>query len=225
MKFLLPIFVGVVSMIVGCGDGASEEPETTDPTAPPATVPGAPAGPITGAPATTGAPPSSPSPAGTPAPPAVTTPAGTTATGAFAGAPAYVATLGASTIDTSGKGNGHLSFNAQGNPAGHACLSCHDGAGKGGAPAFLFAGSLYADKAATKPAVRAEVRMVGADGKGLSTYTDTNGNFFFRASAGSTTIPAIAGVRNATMTTSMVNKINDGNCNSCHGAALPLTIP
>ena len=131
---------------------------------------------------------------------------------------------GAYQDDTSGKGNGHLSFNAQGNPAGRACLTCHDGGGKGGAPAFLFAGTLYADKAATKPAVGAEVRVLGADGKGLSAYTDVNGNFFARQTAGTTQVPAIAGVRNATVARSMTNKINDGNCNQCHGDAMRISL-
>lgn len=142
----------------------------------------------------------------------------------FAGVPAYVATLGPSTIDTSGKGNGHLSFSATGNPAGHACLTCHDGTGKGGAPAFLFAGTVYEDKAATKAAAKVEVRMVGADGKGLSSYTDINGNFFFRASAGVMTVPATAGARTATITRSMVSKINDANCNQCHAAGSRISL-
>jgi hypothetical protein len=210
--------IAIVSFVVGCGAGSAEDPAPTDPAPPPAsTTPSAPGAPAPGAPApTTGT--------GTTMPPAGTGTTPAASAGAFAGAPAYVATLGPSTIDTSGKGNGHLSFNAQGNPAGRACLTCHDGAGKGGAPAFLFAGTIYADKAATKPATSTEVRVLGADGKGLSAYTDANGNFFFRASAGATAVPAIAGVRTATMASSMTNKINDGNCNSCHGTALRLTL-
>lgn len=212
--------IAVVSFVVGCGAGSAEDPGSTDPAATPAATaaPGAPGAPTPGAPAP-GAPGTG---AGATMPPASTTPAASAA--AFAGSPAYVATLGPSTIDTSGKGNGHLSLDAQGNPAGHACLTCHDGAGKGGAPGFLFAGTIYADKAATKPAASAEIRVLGADGKGLSAYTDANGNFFFRVSAGTTTIPAIAGVRTAAATSSMANKINDGNCNSCHGAALRITL-
>ena len=146
------------------------------------------------------------------------------AAGAFVGAPAFRETVGPSSIDTTGKGNGHLSFSTDGNPAGRACLTCHDGAGKGGAPRFLFAGTLYTDKAATKVAVGAEVRVLGADGKGLSAYTDAKGNFFFRAEDGEAKVPATAGVRNAAVARSMANKINDGNCNQCHDATMRLSL-
>lgn len=214
MKKILQL-AGAIVFVVGCSAGSSEEPVADDPVAQPgAPLPGAP---LPGGPASPGAPTSAP-PAGTaPAKPPSGTPVPAPAAGAFVGAPQYVATLGPSTIDKSGKGNGHLSFNAMGNPAGHACLDCHDGSGKGGAPAFLFAGTLYADAAGTKPAASAEVRMLGADGKGLSTYTDTNGNFFFRAGNGTIAAPAIAGARTATLARSMTNKINDANCNQCHG--------
>lgn len=208
-------------VLVGCSGGGSEEPEQTDPNAPVGdTLPGAPG------PGATTTPPTEPKGPGGGATPAPTTPGpgATPSSGVFTGAPAYTATLGPSTIDTSGKGNGHLSFNAAGNPAGRACLSCHDGAGKGGAPAFLFAGTIYEDKAATKVAPKVEVRMVGADGKGLSAYTDVNGNFFFRTSAGTTTVPATAGARTATTVRSMANKLNDANCNECHAATSRITL-
>lgn len=151
-------------------------------------------------------------------------PGGNPPAGAFEGAPAFREMVGPSSIDTTGKGNGHLSFSADGNPAGRACLTCHDGGGKGGAPRFLFAGTVYTDKAATTVAVGAEVRVLGADGKGLSAYTDAKGNFFFRAEDGRANVPAIAGVRNAAVTRSMANKINDGNCNQCHDATMRLSL-
>jgi len=132
--------------------------------------------------------------------------------------------LGPSTIDTSGKGNGHLSFNPQGNPAGRACLTCHDGTGKGGAPKFLFAGTIYQDVAGTKVSPKVEVRFLGADGKALTAYTDVNGNYFFPAGAGATTVPASAGARTATASRTMLNKINDGNCNECHGNGKRITL-
>jgi hypothetical protein len=190
----------------------------TDPAVPSSEMPAG--GPSTSPPPAPGA----PSDPGAPPPPAPPGPGPSSNAAAFAGAPAYAATLGPSTIDLSGKGNGHLSFNAGGNPAGQACLTCHDGAGKGGAPAFLFAGTVYANAAAGTPAARVEVRLLGADGKGISTYTDANGNFFFREGAGTFVPPAIAGVRNASATHSMSNKINDGNCNQCHGTAARLTL-
>ncbi len=86
---------------------------------------------------------------------------------------------------------------------------------------FLFAGTIYEDPAAGKVVPKVEVRLLGADGKGISTYTDVNGNFFFRGTAGTFVSPAIAGVRNAATAHSMTNKINDGNCNQCHGMTRP----
>lgn len=227
MKHLLPL-LGVFAFLVGCSSGDSEPAESTDPATPAGTAtPGAPGAPgLPGAPGSPGSPGSSSTvdagggaqaDGSTPTP----TPGGAAA---FAGAPAYVATLGPSTIDTSGKGNGHLSFNPTGNPAGQACTTCHDGGGKGGAPAFAFAGTVFEDKAATKPAARVEVRVLGSDGKGQSTYTDANGNFFFRQTDGALKAPAIAGVRTATVARSMVNKINDGNCNQCHATGARLTL-
>lgn len=222
MKNLLPL-LGAFVLVVGCSSGGAGSSDDADAAAAEATTlpatPGAPGAPGTPAPgsnadagnAADGAAPATPAP-------------GAPGAAAFAGAPAYVAALGPSTIDTSGKGNGHLSFNAAGNPAGQACTTCHDGAKKGGAPAFAFAGTVYEDKAATKPAARVEVRVLNADGKGLSTYTDANGNFFFRQTEGTLKPPAIAGVRTATVASSMANKINDGNCNQCHGAGMRLTL-
>jgi hypothetical protein len=227
MKRILP-WLGVAAFLVACSGGSTEEPDQgSDPNAPPAAAlpgtPGSPEAPGTpGAPAPApGTPPASSPPGTTPAP--STTPDNTNV-GAFAGAPAYVATLGPSTIDTSGRGNGHLSFNAAGNPAGRACLDCHDGAGKGGAPAFALAGTIYADKTATKVAAKVEIRMVGADGKALSAYTDINGNFFVRTSAGTTTVPAIAAIRDATVVKPMVNKISEANCNQCHTPGSRVTL-
>lgn len=224
MKELLPL-LGVVIFVVGCSGASDDGTETPTPEGPAAaTVPSGPApDPASSSPrgTTPGAPKSAPSGGGTAPTPA---PGGTQAVGVFVGAPAYVATLGPSTIDLSGKGNGHLSFNAQGNPAGRACLDCHDGAGKRGAPGFLFAGTIYEDTLATKVAAKVEVRMVGADGKGLSAYTDANGNFFFRAAAGATTVPASAGARTATTLRPMANKLNDANCNECHAAGTRISL-
>lgn len=200
-----------MALAVGCGVGPVDTSGSSDTDAPTDGTDGA-----------GGSAPGLPSPT----PPAGDTqpvPGNGSAPGAFAGAPAFRETLGPSTIDKSGKGNGHLSFNADGNPAGRACLTCHDGGGKGGAPGFLFAGTVYTDKTAAKVAVGVEVRVLGADGKGLSAHTDANGNFFFRAEDGVAKVPASAGVRNAALARSMTNKINDGNCNQCHDATMRLS--
>ncbi|MDB4936337.1 MAG: hypothetical protein JWP87_3309 [Labilithrix sp.] len=230
MKRILP-WLGLAAFLAGCSGGSSEEPDPTDPNATGSAVPGAPGTPgAPGAPSTEADPPAPASPGTTPGggtTPPGSTPAptpGATNAGAFTGAPPYVAMLGPSTIDTSGKGNGHLSFNAAGNPAGRACLDCHDGAGKGGAPAFALAGTIYTDAAGTKPAARVEIRMVGADGKALSAYTDVNGNFFVRTSAGTTKPPAIAAARNATVVKAMANKISDASCNQCHTTGSRITL-
>lgn len=212
---LLSIF-GAVLFVAACS-GSEEEPATTDPNAPPAPV-------VPGAPTSENAPSKGESSASDPSAPGEALPPAPPNAGVFVGGPDYQALLGPSTIDVSGKGNGHLSFSKDGNPAGKACLDCHDGAGKGGAPAFVFAGSIFSDAAGTKPAPRIEVRLVAADGKALTTYTDDNGNFFFRNGAGLTGVPAMAGARSATASRTMVNKINDGNCNQCHGSTARITL-
>lgn len=219
MKLLSLLGVGAVLFVVACS-GSEEEPAPTDPNASGGAVPtnpGAPGDVTPPAEGTTNAPGGSTT-SGTqsmPAPPNA---------GVFAGAPAYQAILGPSTIDKTGKGNGHLSFNSDGNPAGRACLDCHDGTGKGGAPAFVFAGTVFADAEGKKPAPRVEVRMVGSDGKALSAYTDLYGNFFFRAGSGVVSVPATAGARSATASRTMANKINDANCNQCHGTTARITL-
>ncbi len=205
-----------------CSSETEPEQVAGDPNAPPAgetiPAPGEPGAPAPG-------PGGTPTPGGTaPAPEPPAPPPQAPNAGVFANAPAYVAILGPSTIDKFGKGNGHLSFNKDGNPAGKACLTCHDGSGKGGAPKFLFAGTIYQDAAGTKVAPQVEVRLVGADGKALTAYTDINGNYFFPAAAGTTTVPASAGARNATASRTMTNKINDGNCNSCHGEQMRIQL-
>lgn len=225
MKKILVLLGGVA--FLGCGGGDDSTAQgTNDPTSLPAPGAGAPGG---GSGSGAAAPSASgtnapPAPSGTEPPGSAPPPTGT-GTNAFTGTPAYVAKLGPSTIDMSGKGNGHLSFNAMGNPAGRACLDCHNGSGKGGAPAFLFAGTIYADAAGTKVVAKAEVRVVGKDNKGISVYTDENGNFFYPASSGGTVaVPAIAGVRDATVAKSMTNEFTVGNCNQCHGSTLRATL-
>src|SRR5690349_11375865 len=101
---------------------APEEPATGGENPP---APGGEASPVPGAPAPGPGGGTTPAPTKAPEPPPP--PPQAPNAGVFANAPAYVATLGPSTIDTSGKGNGHLSFNKDGNPAGRACLNCHDG--------------------------------------------------------------------------------------------------
>ncbi len=135
---------------------------------------------------------------------------------AFDGAPAYVATLGASTEKTA------HSFGAntpKTNPAGKKCLDCHDATG--GTTQFSAGGTVYSG---TTPVAKAEVRIVGSDGKAFSTYTDADGNFFLRASTQFVSYPALVGVRDASGTRVMTALATKGNCNECHGAAMRIVV-
>ncbi|MBS2013428.1 MAG: hypothetical protein JST00_11100 [Deltaproteobacteria bacterium] len=130
---------------------------------------------------------------------------------AFDGAPAYAAMVGPTTRKA-----GHNFANAtpRTNPAGRACLNCHGDSG--GAPTFSAAGTVYAG---TTPASSVEVRVLGNDGKAYSTYTDADGNFFFRASTQLIELPAMVGVRNASGARLMTTLVTSGNCNQCHSNA------
>jgi cytochrome c553 len=136
-------------------------------------------------------------------------PSGDAGLNAFTGAPAYVATLG-----TSARNAKHTNG---GNPAGTACLTCHDG--QRGVTEFLFGGTVWMDATATTPAAHVEVRVLGANGTGQSAYSDTDGNFFFaRAANPALSAPARAGLRDSASTHLMSNLISEGNCNECHRA-------
>ena len=103
-------------------------------------------------------------------------------TGAFAGAPAYVQT------------NAQLNSNAgphkNGAARGLICLDCHKQGGQAGNAIFLFAGTLYTDTAGTVPAgPGVEVRVLDGQGKAVSVYTDTYGNFAELNGAGAPAVP------------------------------------
>lgn len=140
---------------------------------------------------------------------------------AFTGAPAYVATTGPSTLNA-----GHSKFNAQNDPAGRPCLNCH-GAG-GGAAQFTFAGTVFKDAAGTMPAAQIEIRLRDANGKGLSAYSDANGNFFLPLNPnGDLAFPVHAGGRDANTKKLMNATTTNGNCNGCHkpGAQGHIVVP
>lgn len=120
---------------------------------------------------------------------------------AFTGAGPYVATLGPSTLKS-----GHTNQLGTSNPAGHNCLQCHG---------FAFGGTVYSSATGTTPVSSAEVRVVDANGKAYTAYTDANGNFYYSASSGFTA-PAKVGVRDGTDTSLMISTIPDGTCNKCH---------
>lgn len=138
---------------------------------------------------------------------------GVTPSNAFTGANAYVAQNGPSTI----KGD----HGGDGNPAKKSCLDgqCHGQGGEG--PRFIAGGTVFSDLAGTMPAAQIEVRIRDAAGNASLARTDTNGNFFVRASNGNVTFPAQTAARDATNTRPMVASIANGDCNSssCHGGA------
>jgi hypothetical protein len=132
---------------------------------------------------------------------------------AFTGAPAYTATAGATTRIAQHNFAGATPTT---NPAGRPCMQCHGAAGP--APRFLIAGTIYKD-ATNAPAASVEVRVVGSDGVARTTYSNADGNFFFRAATGAVAFPAKVGARDADTMKVMTIDAANGNCNSCHRAA------
>jgi hypothetical protein len=139
---------------------------------------------------------------------------------AFTGAGPYTATLGPSARNIRHTG-------PNGNPAGQACLSCHGGQVKNVVP-FLAGGTVWKDAAGTTPAQMVEMRVLQANGVGLSAYSDGDGNFFVpRGASAPLASPAHPGVRDAMSMALMSDVINDADCNSCHraGGQTPLNLP
>lgn len=132
---------------------------------------------------------------------------------AFTDAPAYAATAGPTTRIAAHDFAGATPTT---NPAGRPCMQCHGAAGP--APRFLIAGTVYKDATGT-PASQVEVRVVGANGVARTTYSNPDGNFFFRAATGAVMFPAKVGARDGNTTKVMTIDAANGNCNSCHRAA------
>jgi hypothetical protein len=103
-------------------------------------------------------------------------------------------------------------------PAVPACLTCHKPGGHG--VSFLFAGTIFADKAATRGAPDIEIRVVDAKGVATSVHSDADGNFW--AKGGSLAKPAKAGARNASAMRVQRDSVSTGDCNSCHASTSPL---
>jgi hypothetical protein len=128
----------------------------------------------------------------------------------FAGAPAYVATLGPSARKTA-----HPFTND--NPAGKPCFNCHGD--NGAATPMAFGGTVYTSAAGTTGASKVEVRVKDKDGKAISAWSDADGNFFFFVNPnGDLNLPGHAGIRNAKGNKVMSATIANGNCNGCHNA-------
>jgi hypothetical protein len=103
------------------------------------------------------------------------------------------------------------------------CLGCHKAGGS--ASPFAFAGTVYADKDATKGAAGVEVRVADSSGPTASVFTDADGNFWSKGTP--LKGPAHAGARNAAKTRLMSQPVTSGDCNFCHAADMPalLTTP
>lgn len=157
-------------------------------------------------------------------PPTFVPPAPTANKGVFEAAPTYVATAGATTRKAKHNFAGNTPTT---NPAGRACMQCHGAAGP--APRFVVGGTIFKDAAGTMPAARVEVRIIDAENKATSTYTDADGNYFIKFNAATpVAFPIRAGVRDADSLLSMRAGAAAGNCNSCHkpaGASTPIAVP
>jgi hypothetical protein len=100
------------------------------------------------------------------------------------------------------------------------CLGCHKAGGA--APAFAFAGTVYADKDATKGAAGVEVRVADASGAGASVFADADGNFWSKGTPSSA--PGHAGARNAVKARFMNQPLTNGDCNTCHAPDMPMLL-
>ena len=100
------------------------------------------------------------------------------------------------------------------------CLSCHKSGGS--APAFSFGGTVYADVTATKGAPDVEVRVLDAKGQSTTTHSDADGNFWLAGAP--VAAPIHSGVRSGTKTALMDTDVNNGDCNDCHDAKLPVLL-
>ena len=144
---------------------------------------------------------------------------------AFTGAGAYQDTTG----NSSRKGDHDFAGNTPTtNPAKQACLSCHSQGG--GAPRFLFGGTVYADVNGQTPASNIEVAVRDSAGNSVIVRTDQDGNFYRKPGGGDPTFPAQTGARNGAVVRLMnaaVSASGGGDCNGCHkaGAAGVIHVP
>ena len=91
--------------------------------------------------------------------------------------------------------------------------------GRKGAP-FVFAGTVFADKAASRGAPDVEIRVVDAKGSAISVHSDADGNFWVKGGA-PLAKPARVGARNAAKVLVMHDAATTGDCNSCHTTETP----
>ena len=136
---------------------------------------------------------------------------------AFAGEPAYIQTSGAATDE-----QGHANhFGGDMNPAGHDCMTCHL---PDATTPFIFGGTIFNGDAGDAGVSSVEVRVLQTDGTSMSTFSNTEGNFYYLASIGKPIATgALVGVRNAGGQQTMPDHLtgpSQGGCNqtgTCHG--------
>ncbi len=134
---------------------------------------------------------------------------GTTTTTAFTGAGAYASNKPATTAVQY-----HMNNGVGVTPGlGVDCLSCHKMGGSG--TQFMFAGTVFQDKAGTMPAADVEVRLLDNNNVGYSTHSDDDGNFWLKSTT-TPAYPAMTGARTSTQTALMNGNITLSSCNSCH---------
>ncbi len=100
--------------------------------------------------------------------------------------------------------------------AGQPCNVCHESAGPG-SPAFAVAGTIYAVRGASDPAVGAVVHVTDASGRAVDRTTNASGNFYVTSDEWSPVFPLTVVVSYGTLTATMHTRIGrDGACASCH---------
>lgn len=102
---------------------------------------------------------------------------------------------------------------------GEGCLGCHQG---GNAPRWTLAGTLYTKASGGATLSGATIEAVDAQGQVIRIVTSTNGNFY---TGQAITFPVTVRASACPSSVAMVDPPNDGNCNSCHDAAMRIHLP
>jgi hypothetical protein len=141
---------------------------------------------------------------------------GTPPPSAFAGEPKYISTNGADTDEQA-----HKNLFGTPNPAGHDCMTCHL---PDATTPFIFGGTVENPDGGDGGIGFLEVRVLQPNGTAMSTYTNSEGNFYYLAEIGQPIeAGALVGVRSATAEQTMPNMLtgpSQGGCNqggTCHG--------
>lgn len=119
---------------------------------------------------------------------------------------------------TFGPSSRNVAHGGDGNPAGTACIVCHNPGGAG--RPFFLAGTVN-DTGGTVPPTQVLVRE--AYGRVLAAQVDQDGNFFLEVSKAPAcaSVPLRAAVRTATASRAMPDAQRAGNCNGCHQGVTP----